>query len=66
MPTTSTITIEAEDAPSRDKKLDQATSQLRGKATACGILVTRIDFSTFTVALSPDIPFGLTREIDLL
>lgn len=35
-------------------------------ATSCGILVTRVDFTTFTIALSPQIAYGLTREIDLL
>ncbi|UVJ38632.1 hypothetical protein [Arthrobacter sp. CJ23] len=30
-----------------------------------GILVTRHDFSRFTVALTPDVPFGLIRERDL-
>lgn len=67
MPTpTSTITVKVEDAPSRDRQLEHASSLLREKATDCGILVTRMDFTTFTIVLSPDIPFGLTRELDLL
>lgn len=67
MPTpTSTITVKVEDASSRDRQLEQASSLLHEKATDCGILVTRIDLTTFTIALSPDIPFGLTRELDLL
>lgn len=61
---TSTITLKADDPASRDRQLEHATSLLRKKATDCGILVTRVDFTTFTVALSPDIEFGLTREID--
>lgn len=36
------------------------------KATDSGILVPRINFTTFIGTLSPDTPFGLAREIDLL
>jgi hypothetical protein len=63
---TSTITVKVKDASSRDRRLEQASSLLREKATDCGILVTRMDFTTFTIALSPDIPFGFTQELDLL
>lgn len=63
---TSTITIEVEDRASRDSQLEQATSLLREKASGCGILVTRVDFTTFTVAISPNVAFGLTQESDLL
>jgi hypothetical protein len=63
---TSTITVKVKDRASRDRQLEQATSLLREKAARCGILVTRVNFTTFTVTLSPDIAFGLTREIDLL
>lgn len=67
MPTdVSPITIKVEDVTSRDRLLDQATSLLRERATDRGILVTRVDFTKFTITLSPDIPFGLTREMDLL
>jgi hypothetical protein len=31
----------------------------------CGILITLHDFTKFTVALSPDVPFGLIQEHDL-
>lgn len=63
---TPTITVKVKDASSRDRHLEQASALLREKATDCGILVTRVDFATFTIALSPDIPFGFTRELDLL
>ena len=63
--TESLITVKVEDRASRDRQLEQATSLLREKANGCGILVTRVDFTTFTVALSLDIPFGLIREVDL-
>lgn len=63
---TSTITVKVGDPASRDRQLERAISQLRQQATGCGILVTRVNFTTFAVTLSPDIPFGLTREIDLV
>lgn len=65
------VTVKVEDATSRDLQLEHATpilptSILRERATDWSILVTRVDFTTFTIALSPDIPFGFTRELDLL
>lgn len=60
------ITVTIEDAMSRDLELERAASKLRESSSDWGILVTRVDFTTFTVALSPDIPFGFTRELDLL
>lgn len=65
---TSTLTVKVQDPASRDRQLEQATSLLREKAIGlvCGILVTRVDFTTFTIALSPEIAFGTTWEIDLL
>lgn len=35
------------------------------KATDSDILVTRVNFVTFTAAFSLNTPFGLAREIDL-
>jgi hypothetical protein len=64
--TTSGITVKIEDRESRDRQLEQTCAMLRRGATDCGILVTRVDHTTFELALSPDVPFGLTREIDLL
>lgn len=66
MPTTSTIIVKVEDAASIAHELEHASLVLREKATTWGLLVTRVDFTTYTVALSPDIPFGFTREVDLL
>lgn len=63
--TTSRINVKVEDRASRDRQLDQTCALLRKEATDCGILVTRVDYSTFEVALSPDVPFGITREMDL-
>ena len=60
------ITIEAQDRISRDYQLEQAALVLRSKAANCGILITRHSFRTYTVALSPDVEYGLTHELDLL
>lgn len=60
------ITIKVEDAALKGRQLDQATALLRERATDWGILVTRVDFTTYTAALSPNVPFGFTRELDLL
>ncbi len=62
----SSLTVKADDPASRDLQLEQAASLLRGVAIRCGILVTRVDYLTFTVAFSPDIPYGLTQERDLV
>ena len=63
---TSTLTVKVWDPASRDRQLEKASSLLREKATDCGILVTRLDFTTFTIAFSPEVAFGTTRENDLL
>ncbi|MGO4238591.1 hypothetical protein [Pseudarthrobacter sp. YAF2] len=63
---TSPIVVKVEDAASLHVELEHASSILREKATSDGLLVTRVDFTTYTVALSSDIPFGFTRELDLL
>lgn len=50
------------------QRLDAAVAAARNEASAGrllhGVLVTRHDFDHFSVALSPDVPFGLTREHD--
>ena len=63
---TSRITLTVEDPTSRDRQLEQTCTLLRREATACGILVTRVDHTNFEVSLNPDVPFGLTLELDLL
>ena len=63
---TSRIIIKAENPASRDQQLEQTCALLVRKAKSCGILVTRVDHTTFEVALSPDVAFGLTNELDLL
>ncbi|MDP9905512.1 hypothetical protein J2S90_002483 [Arthrobacter bambusae] len=64
--TTSRIVVQVEDRSSLDRQLEQTSALLRRVATNCGILVTRFDHTTFEVAFSPEVPFGLTRELDLL
>ncbi|BCW45017.1 MULTISPECIES: hypothetical protein [unclassified Arthrobacter] len=66
MPTQLSITIKVEDPASRDREIEHTCALLRGKATNCGILVTRVDYNTFEITLSPDVAFGTTRELDLL
>ena len=66
MPIATTIEIEAQDRPSRDQQLEQATTLLRTKATDCGILVTRHSYGTFTAALSANVQYGLIQELDLV
>lgn len=68
MPTATpiSITIEAHDRASRDYQLKQAADLLRGKATDCGILITRHSFRVFTAALNPNVDYGLIQELDLL
>jgi hypothetical protein len=55
------------DPTSRDAELNTAVkmaAEIAGEQR-CGILITRHDFTKFTVALSPNVPFGLTQEHDL-
>lgn len=63
---TSMITVKIENRASRDHQLEQAISLIREQADTCGILVTRVDFTTFTIAASPSIAFGFIHEMDLL
>lgn len=60
------IILSVEDAASRDQQIEHSCSRLRSHAIDCGILVTRVDYGLFEIALSPDVPFGLTNEMDLL
>jgi hypothetical protein len=49
------------------EKLDAAVAAALGDALTGGmhgVLVTRHDFCHFSVALSPNVPFGLIREDD--
>jgi hypothetical protein len=49
------------------QKLDAAVTAAQAHASvdgAAGVLVTRHDFSRFSVTLSPNVPFGLIHEVD--
>lgn len=51
-----------------DEKLHAAVSAACSDASADrtrGVLITRHDFCHFSVALSPEVPFGLIHEQDL-
>jgi hypothetical protein len=51
-----------------DEKLDAAAAAAARieafSGQTRGVLVTRHDFDRFSIALSPDVPFGLIREHD--
>jgi hypothetical protein len=52
-----------------DSALESAIDQAIREAARCpgkGVLVTRQDFDSYTVKLSTDVPFGTTKELDLL
>lgn len=59
------IQVTATDRASMERQLDEAVTAAMKWATheGCkGILVTRHYYDSFTVDLSDDVPFGLTRE----
>lgn len=59
------ITVIATDRAGMESGLDEAVAVARTRALhegRQGILVTRHDYYAFTVGLSDDVPFGLTRE----
>jgi hypothetical protein len=58
-------TLTVADRQSMDAELDAAVTAAKAQALAgerYGILVTRHGVDKFTVALSEDVPFGMTRE----
>ena len=59
------IVVTATSRASMESQLDEAVAVAMAKALRegrRGILVTQHDGSSFTVDLSHDVPFGLTRE----
>lgn len=57
------------DAGRRDAELNTAVTAAMEFATQdkrCGVLVTRHAPSKFTVTLTPNVPFGLIHECDLM
>jgi hypothetical protein len=67
MPTTiDTIEIHANTRQLLEERLEAAVSHLQEAAMltgAYGILVTRHKPGSYTVALSDQVPFGMTREL---
>ncbi|KQR62719.1 hypothetical protein ASF98_14100 [Arthrobacter sp. Leaf337] len=60
-----TYFVESTDPRLIDTELSAAVEQARQHAMEegrCGILVTRLGHTTFTVAVSEDVPFGETLE----
>ena len=58
-----TVTVQSKDE--MEYTLTTAVDKVRKQSPAdCrhGILITRHSAGVFTVALTPDVPFGLTRE----
>lgn len=65
---TDVLTVTATDPDSRNLELDAAVATMEKQAIldGCrGILVKRHTPQTFTVELSNEVPFGLTREQDV-
>lgn len=60
------VTVFADNRHERDDRLEAAVASLRDIATELriGILVTRVSPQSFTVTVSPLVPFGMTREVD--
>lgn len=59
------IAVTATDRVSMERRLDEAVAIAMNQAMHTGrrgILITRHSYDFFTVALSHDVPFGLTRE----
>lgn len=60
------MTVFVDNRQERDNRLEAAVASLRDMATELriGILVTRESPRSFTVTVSPLVPFGMTREMD--
>lgn len=58
------LEVTAKDPASLEKDLNAAVEIARTSAMnhGYGIWVTQHGFTSYTVAVSPDVPFGLTRE----
>jgi hypothetical protein len=59
------ISLIVTDRANMERQLNNAVDVLKSKAQQerrRGILVTRLNHDSFTVALSDAVPFGLTRE----
>lgn len=60
--------ISIRDVTELEAQLDRAVKTAIESALANGhhgVLITRYDDRKFTVTLTPEVPFGITRELDL-
>ncbi|MGX1160950.1 hypothetical protein FBY31_0684 [Arthrobacter sp. SLBN-100] len=63
------IHLSSQTSPERDIRLNAAIDSAMSIATkdrAGGILITRHAPAHFTVAITPEVPYGQVREIDLM
>jgi len=60
------VIVDVENRMQRDNGIDEAVTSMgdAAKGLPAGILVTRSSFRTYTVGVSPLVPFGVTAEID--
>lgn len=61
--------VEVHNAAEKDMQLTFALGnaiRAAQKDRTCGVLVTRHHYTRFTVSLSPTVPYGQTRELDLV
>lgn len=59
------LSLEAADRAELDRRLEEAERIMRTHAMnnrRGGVLVTRTGLNSFTVEVSEDVPFGLTRQ----
>lgn len=64
-----TLEVRVSDTAAMESELSAAIDVLKQAAFAehlCGILITRHGTGKYTVSLSDDVPFGLTRERDAI
>lgn len=64
---TRTLEVRVSDTAAMETELAAAIDAVQQAALAerrCGILITRHGTGQYTVSLSDDVPFGLTRELD--
>lgn len=61
--------VEVHNAADKDIQLTIALGnaiRVAQEDSTCGVLVTRHQYTKFTVSLSPTVPYGQTRELDLV
>jgi hypothetical protein len=59
------LAVRVSDPADMQRQLDEAVTTARARAInerRRGILVRRFDYTTFSVELSDEVPFGVTRE----